>query len=221
MPRLLLCPLLLALSVIGAHAQTLSPADIKALLARVREKRVTAPNLQAEFQEQRKVHLLDEPIVSNGKVWSQAPDKFRREVKGNSPSVMISDGQQFWIYYPNFSSAEHYSLARRSPLNAALAAINTALNLENVENTFHISGTKIEGGYELELLPKTPSMRRIFQRLDIRINNELSVMRTDMLQPNGDRIVTSYTNQQSSPIPPATFEFTPPPGTEVTTPMGK
>ena len=221
MLRLLLGPLLITLSVIAAHAQTVSPADIKALLARVREKRVTAPNLQAEFQEQRKVHLLDEPIVSSGKVWSQSPNKFRREVKGNSPSVMISDGQQFWIYYPKFNSAEHYSLIRRSPLNAALAAINTALNLENVENTFHISGTKIEAGYELELLPKTPSMRRIFQRLDIRINNELSVMRTDMLQPNGDRIVTTYTNQQSSPIPPTIFEFTPPPGTEVTMPMGK
>jgi outer membrane lipoprotein-sorting protein len=42
-----------------------------------------------------------------------------------------------------------------------------------------------------------------------------------MLQPNGDRLVTVYTNQTRAPVPPSTFEFTPPPGTEVTTPLGR
>jgi outer membrane lipoprotein-sorting protein len=42
-----------------------------------------------------------------------------------------------------------------------------------------------------------------------------------MLLPNGDRIVTTYSNQTRAPIPPSTFEFKPPPGTEVTTPLGQ
>ena len=42
-----------------------------------------------------------------------------------------------------------------------------------------------------------------------------------MLQPNGDRIVTVYTNQTRAPIPSSTFEFTPPPGTDVATPLGR
>ena len=71
--------------------------------------------MQADFQEEKTVHLMNKPISSAGKVWFQKPNKFRREVKGNSPSITVSDGQQLWIYYPKFQSAEHYSLGKHSP----------------------------------------------------------------------------------------------------------
>jgi outer membrane lipoprotein carrier protein len=204
-----------------ANADPLSPADVKTLLAKIRERRATAPHVQADFVEEKAIHLMNKPIVSSGKVWFQAPNKFRREVKGNSPSVTVSDGQQLWIYYPNFKSAEHYSLGKRSPVDAVLAALNTALNLENVENTFHISGAKIDNGYELQLLPRTPSMKRMFKQFDLKLNAELLAEHTEMLQANGDRIITTYSNQSRAPIPSSTFEFTPPAGTDVTTPLGR
>jgi outer membrane lipoprotein carrier protein len=200
-----------------ANAEALSEADVKNLLARIRENRIT----QADFQEQRVIRLMKKPIVNSGKVWFQPPNKFRREAKGNSPSLTVSDGQQLWIYYPNFKSAERYSLGKRSPLDSVIASINSALNLENVENTFHITATRAGDGYELELTPRTASMKRAFQKLNLLINDKLQAERTDMLQPNGDRIVTVYTNQTRAPIPSSTFEFTPPPGTDVSTPLGR
>jgi outer membrane lipoprotein-sorting protein len=53
------------------------------------------------------------------------------------------------------------------------------------------------------------------------MNNELQVVRTEMVQPNGDRIITTYSNETRAPIPASTFEFTPPAGTDVTTPLGR
>ena len=200
-----------------ARAEALSEADVKNLLARIRENRIT----QADFKEQRIIRLMRKPIVNSGKVWFQPPNKFRREVKGSSPSLTVSDGQQLWIYYPNFKSAERYSLGKRSPLDSVIASINSALNLENIENTFHITATRAGDGYELELTPRTASMKRAFQKLNLRINNKLKAEGTDMLQPNGDRIVTVYANQTRAPIPASTFEFTPPPGTDITTPLGR
>ena len=164
---------------------------------------------------------MNKPIVTSGKIWFQAPHKFKREVIGSTPSVMVSDGAQLWIYYPNFKSAEHYTLGRHSPLDAAMATLNTALNLENVEITFHIAGEKAPKGYDLELFPKGPSMKRIFQKFQIHLNDDLVVEHTEMLQPNGDRISTTYSNQSHSPIPSSTFTFTPPPGTDVSTPLGR
>jgi len=198
-------------------AQQLSPSDLKNLLARIRENRIT----QADFQEQRFLRLMKKPIVSSGRVWFQPPNKFRREAGGNSPSLTVSDGHQLWIYYPNFKSAERYSIGLRSPLDSIIAAINSALNLENVESTFDITGAKIDNGYELALTPRTPAMKRIFQKLNLRIDGNLRAERTEMLQVSGDRIVTSYSNQTRAPLPPSTFEFTPPPGTEVATPLGR
>src|SRR6476469_239658 len=200
-----------------ATSAPLSKTDLKNLLAAIRQNRTT----QADFQEERVIRLMKKPVVSSGTVWFQPPNKFRREVKGNSPSVTVSDGRELWIYYPNFKSAERYPLGKGSPLDATVAAINSALNLENIETSFNISATKSETGHELALLPRTAAMKRVFQKLDLRINDKFRVERTDMLLPNGDRIVTTYSNQTRAPIPPSTFEFKPPSGTEVTTPLGQ
>jgi len=170
------------------------------------------------------IRLNKKPIQRSGKVWFQPPNKFRREVKGSSPSLTVSDGRQLWIYYPNFKSAERYPLGKGSPLDSTVTAINSSLNLEDVENTFQIRATKNDppqAGYELTLLPRSASMKRVFQKLDLRINDQLRVERTDMLLPNGDRIVTTYSNQTRGPVSASMFEFTPPPGTEVSTPLGQ
>jgi hypothetical protein len=135
---------------------------------------------------------MKKPIVSWGRIWFQPPNKFRREVKGSSPSITVSDGRQLWIYYPNFKSAERYPLGKGSPLDATVTAINSALNLENIETSFNISSTKNDNGYQLALLPRTAAMKRVFQKLDLRINDKFRVERTDMLLPNGDRIVTFF-----------------------------
>jgi outer membrane lipoprotein-sorting protein len=203
-----------------ANSAPVSEGDLKSLLAAIRQNRIT----QADFQEQRMIRLMKKPIVSSGKVWFQPPNKFRREVKGSSPSLTVSDGRQLWIYYPNFKSAERYPLGKGSPLDSTVAAINSSLNLEDVENTFQISAAKSDApqaGYELRLLPRAPSMKRVFQKLDLKINDQLRVERTDMLLPNGDRIVTTYSNQTRAPVAASLFEFTPPAGTEISTPLGR
>lgn len=208
--------LLVSLTCI-ANGAPVSEADLKNLLASIRQNRIT----QADFQEQRMIRLMKNPILSSGKVWFQPPNKFRREVKGNSPSLTVSDGRQLWIYYPGFKSAERYPLGKGSPLDSTVAAINSSLNLEDVENNFQISAAKIEKGYELRLMPRAAAMRRVFQKLALRINDQLRVESTDMLLPNGDRIVTTYSDQTHGAVPASMFEFTPPAGTEVSTPLGK
>src|SRR5262245_13204079 len=200
-----------------ADGAPLSEAELKNLLATIRQNRST----QADFQEQRVLRLMKNPVQSSGTVWFETPNKFRREVKGNSPSITVSDGRDLWIYYPNFKSAERYPLGKGSPLDATVAAINSALNLENIESSFNVTATKSENGSELQLLPRTAAMKRVFQKLDLRINSEFRVERTDMLLPNGDRIVTTYSNQTRAAIPASTFEFKPPADTEVTTPLGQ
>ena len=200
-----------------ARAAPLSEAELKNLLAAIRQNRTT----RADFQEERVLRLMKKPLVSSGAVWFQPPNKFRREVKGNSPSITVSDGRELWIYYPNFKSAERYPLGKGSPLDATVAAINSALNLENIETSFNIAAAKIENGYELQLLPRTAAMKRVFQKLDLRINGQFRVERTDMVLLNGDRIVTTYSNLTRAPIPASTFEFKPPASTQVTTPLGQ
>ena len=207
--------------VTSASAEPLAPADLKALLERIRQKRAAAPQVQADFREEKTMKMMSKPVVSSGKVWFQAPNKFRRELKGNSPSTTISNGQQLWIHYPKFNSAEQYALGKRSPLDAGIAAITASLNLQGVEQSYNITGAKQGNGFVLQLTPRAASMKRMLQQFTIHLNAELQAERTEMLQPNGDRIVTSYSNESRAPIDAGMFEFTPPAGTKVTTPLGR
>jgi outer membrane lipoprotein-sorting protein len=200
-----------------AKSAPISDSELKNLLAAIRQNRST----QADFEERRAIRLMKKPVLSSGTVWFQPPNKFRREVKGNSTSVTVSDGHELWIYYPNFKSAERYPLGKGSPLDATVAAINSALNLENIESSFNVTATKNDSAHELALLPRTAAMKRVFQKLDLQINDKFRVERTDMLLANGDRIVTTYWNQTRAAIPSSTFEFKPPSGTEVTAPLGQ
>lgn len=216
-----LCAGLLLASLVRLPAEPLAPNDVKGLLEKIREKRAGSPQVQADFAEQKDVHLMNKPINSTGKVSFAEPAKFRREVQGSSPSITVSDGSVLWIYYPKFQSAEKYSLGKHSPLDAGIAALTAALNLENVENSYHITGSKEGDGYELLLAPRNPSLKRLLKTFDIHLNADLQVQRTEMVQPNGDHIVTTYTNESRAPIPADTFQFTPPAGTNVTTPLGR
>jgi outer membrane lipoprotein-sorting protein len=45
--------------------------------------------------------------------------------------------------------------------------------------------------------------------------------RTEMTQPNGDQVMTTYSNQTRATIPASMFEFTPPAGTSISTPLGR
>ncbi len=219
--KLALVSLLLIGSLAPTFAEPLAPNDVKGLLEKIRAKRAGAPQVQSDFAEQKDVHLMNKPISSSGKVWFQEPNKFRREVQGNSPSITVSDGSVLWIYYPKFQSAEKYSLGKHSPLDAGIAALTAALNLENVETSYRISGSKEGDGFTLLLTPRNPSLKRLLKTFEIHLNGALQVQRTEMVQPNGDHIVTTYRNESRAPLPATTFEFTPPAGTNVTTPLGR
>ena len=113
-----------------ARTAPLSEADLKNLLTGIRQNRST----QADFQEQRVIRLMKKPILSSGTIWFQPPNKFRREVKGNSPSVTVSDGRELWIYYPNFKSAERYPLGKGSPLDSTVARIKSGEHRKQFPN---------------------------------------------------------------------------------------
>ncbi len=220
-PKFPLLVSLLLLALTGLQAQPLAPPEVKTLLERIRAKRSGAPQVQADFREEKTVRLMNKPIRSTGKVWFQEPAKFRREVEGNTPSITVSNGRELWIYYPKFKSAEHYSLGKRSPLDAGLAALTAALNLQNVESNYHLQASREGNGYELQLAPRNPSLKRLLESFTIQMNADLQVQRTVMVQPKGDRVVMEYSNESRAPIEPSKFEFTPPAGTDVTTPLGR
>ena len=204
----------------SAPAQQLSADDEKALLAKLRDQRAQFPALTADFTENRTTHLLNKPIRGSGTIAFHAPGKFRREIKGTSPSLTVCNGTELWIYYPNFSEAEHYTLGRKQFFDDSLAALTAGLNFQDVEKFFRISAAREGAGHRILLTPKSSGLRRILTSLTVWMNADAVIEKTDATLPKGDRITTTYRNVRALKNVDVKFDFTPPAGAHVSTPLG-
>jgi outer membrane lipoprotein-sorting protein len=202
-------------------ADVLSGRERTAVLEQLAAIHRRNPGMTASFVERKTSRLLKEPLVTSGTIAFQSPDKFRRRVTGNSPSLSVCDGKTLWIYYPKFREAERYDLGSRGFFDDALAALTVGLSFQNVENYYRLGMDHYRGGYRIVLTPRRRQLSRVIRRLIIYLTSELKVRRTDTVLPNQDRVVTDYRNVQRGSIPDSTFKFRPPSGTNVTRPLGK
>ena len=55
----------------AAPGEPLAPNEVKTLLDQIRAKRAAAPQVQADFEEEKEVHLMNKPISARAKFGSQ------------------------------------------------------------------------------------------------------------------------------------------------------
>lgn len=209
------------LAAFTAEAAELSPTEAAGVLKQLQDLREKQPDAQADFREEKVTHLLKKPLISEGTVSFEAPNKFRREVKGANSSVSVSDGKTMWVYYPNFKEAEHYSIGQRSMLDDSLAALTAGLNFEHIEEYYNFRASRDTNGYQFELSPKRPDLKRLLDHVIISMDNEFRVQKVELFLLKGDHLVTTYTNVRRSPLPASTFEFTPGADVHISYPLGK
>lgn len=217
---LFLCAMSARHAAHAAHAE-LSPPERAALLAQLRELHQKQPSLQADFSEQKTTHLLNRPVISEGVIFFQAPDKFRREVRGSNPSITVSNGKTLWIYYPNFKEAETYALGQRAFFDDSLAALTAGLNFQRIDEFYNFRAFRDGDTLRLDLLPKRPSLRKVVEELVLTLDPAFRPLRTELSLPKGDRLVTTYRNARRTPLSAATFEFSPPADARVSKPLGR
>jgi chaperone LolA len=216
-------PTLLALlaAIASAHATDLPSAETRTLMKNLQDHRARFPSLTSDFVEEKTTHLLTKPLISEGTISFQVPNRFRREVKGSSPSLTVSDGAKLWIYYPAFKEAELYTLGQRQFFDDSIAALTAGLNFQHVEQFYTYTAARESDGYRLALTPRSGGLRRMVKELAVFVDNDFKIQRTEATLPKGDRVVTTYKNQRPTPLPVSTFDFTPPADAHISQPLGK
>src|SRR5271169_1271260 len=215
---------LILLTLLGiaplAYASPMSQGDIDQLIQKLQALHNDHPSLQANFREERHLTMLKDPVVNEGKVWFTLPDKIRREIGGKTPSTTVIDGKKMSIYYPNYQQLEVYDLEKRPIIKDTMRALTAGLNFREVANYYDIAGTKDGSEYQLTLTPKTAAVRKLVKTVDLTIDENLTPERV-VIHDSKDQVFTeTYTNVRRDTLPASTFEFSPPPGTKVSTPLG-
>jgi outer membrane lipoprotein-sorting protein len=203
-----------------ANAAPMTQSDIDQLIQKLQAVHNSQPSLQANFREERHLAILKDAIVNEGKVWFTLPDKIRREIDGKTPSTTVIDGKKMSIYYPNYQQVEVYDLEKRPMLKDSLRALTAGLNFREVANFYELEGSREGNVYHIRLTPKTASVKKLVRSVDLTIDDNLTPQRVNIENAKGEKISVIYTNVRRDAIPDATFEFSAPPGTKVSTPLG-
>jgi outer membrane lipoprotein-sorting protein len=216
--------ILILLTLIGiagvACASPMSQSDIDQLIQKLQALHNNQPSLQANFREERHLAMLKQPVVNEGKVWFTLPDKVRREIEGKTPSTTVIDGKKMSIYYPNYQQLEIYDLEKRPVIKDSLRALTAGLNFREIGSYYNVEGSKDGNDYHITLTPKTASVRKLVKSVDLTLNENLTPARVVVEDSKGQRFTITYTNVRRESIPESTFEFSAPPGTKVSTPLG-
>jgi outer membrane lipoprotein-sorting protein len=203
-----------------ASAAPMTSDEITDLVKKLESHYENKVSLQANFREERHMTILKEALVNQGKLWFTPPDKFRREIEGNQPSTTVIDGKKMTIYYPNLKTAELYNLDKRPELKNSLQAITAGLNFQHIGDYYNIEGTKDGKSYRVTLTPKTASIRKLVKTVTLTVQQDLTPEAVDLETARGEKVSITYSNVKRENIADSTYEFSPPAGTNVTTPFG-
>jgi outer membrane lipoprotein-sorting protein len=212
--------ILAAIAVASASAASLPPAEVQDLVNRLQAAHENNSSLQANFREERRMAMLKDAVVSQGKIWFTLPDKIRREIASNTPSITVINGRKMVIFYPKFKEEESYDLEKRPILKDSLQALTAGLNFRQVSTFYNIEAFREGNDYRVLLTPKTAGIRRIMKSVTLTIDQNLTPERVNFESASGERVAITYSDVRRDPVPESFYEFNPPPGTKVTTPLG-
>src|SRR5689334_1469738 len=204
----------------SAVAAPMSPGEIQDLVNRLQALHETSNSLEANFREERHMSMLKDAVVSQGKIWFTMPDKIRREIGGSTPSTTVINGRKMVIFYPKFKEAEAYDLEKRPMLKDSLQALTAGLNFRQVATYYNIEGTQEGNEYQVVLTPKGAAIRKVVKSVTLTMDRNLTPQHVIFESARGERVNVTYSDVRRDPVPDSVYQFNPPPGTNVTTPLG-
>ena len=131
----------------------------------------------ADCTQTRSLKVLSQPLVSDGKVWVMAPDRFRWELGQPAQTIALRQPDQLLIIYPRLKRVEKYPLraAQPGPWKDALALLEASFprSRADLESRFRvISVTETNARVEVTLQPRSASARKFMAEMQVSVSTE-------------------------------------------------
>src|ERR1035438_1518591 len=185
-------------------------------------------NLQSwagDFTQTRTLTVLNQPLVSHGKVWVK-PGEFRWELGQPAQTIVLRTPEQLLIVYPRLKRAEKYPLnaVPTGPMKDALALLDASLPRDRATMEAHfrlLSATETNSILQMRLQPRSDSARKFIGEIVIDFHTgDFTIAATEMKFADGSSLRNDFTNVVvDMPLNPELFEAKLPPDCTVVEPL--
>ena len=216
------CWILFLLAMTVSHA-----ANYDAQFNKWFEVQTNLQSWSGDFTQTRTLTVLNQPLVSHGKVWVR-PGEFRWELGQPAQTIVLRTPAQLLIVYPRLKRAEKYPLdaVPTGPMKDALALLDASLPRDRatMEKSFRLlSATETNATLQMALQPRSGDARKFIGEIVIAFHtNDFTIAATEMKFADGSRLRNDFTNVVlNRPIDPKLFEADLPPDYSVVDPLKK
>jgi len=212
--------LLLLLTMILLGTFVWAGNDLDSILKKMDKRQRGMKDLKASFTQEKILELLEEKLISQGKMKYRKPDRMSWEYFEPDPLLMAIKGKRMWLYYPDMKVAEKYDLERAGETLGLFVGFGKSV--EYLKKNYQIKLLKEKRDfYCLELIPKKKEELRYFSKIILWVNTkEYWPVKTKIYEPNGDTTLIEFRNIEiNTKIPDSEFEFKVPKGVEIVEPL--
>ena len=179
---LILCVLGLLAAV--SNAQTFEQSD---MIEQINKASAQMQSLECEFVQTKFLNILDDKMVSRGKMYYQQADKLRWEYTSPYTYTFILNQNQVLLKNDNRSDVIDVNQNRifkeiaRMMMNSIVG--NCLSDAKSFKTTVEVSGND----WIATLIPLKRDMKQMWNRLILHINPEMKVVyKVEMHEPSGD-----------------------------------
>lgn len=199
MKKLLLSLVLMLVCASAAFAQSAADAKIIQQINAVASKMRT---MQCDFVQTKHMKMLNDKMVSHGKMYYQQSDKLRWEYTSpytytfvlNGSKVLLSKGKRNDVI--NVNQSKFFKEIARIMMNSVVGKCLSD------KKDFRTSIATTNSEWIATLVPQRKEMKQMFQKIVLHFNKSRKMVSTvELVEKKGDRTVIQLTNvKTNSPI---------------------
>lgn len=159
----------------------------------------------ADLTQTRKLKTLTQPLVTPGRVWFTAPNRFRWELGTPAQTIAVRDAERMIVAYPRLKRAEVYPLdaTATGPWRDALALVEAGFprSRKELDAQFHVLGAmQRDGKLEVRLQPRSSGARRLLGEIALTVDAvKFSLLATEMKFADGSIMRNDFANAVINP----------------------
>lgn len=186
----------LCLCLLNLSAQKVDEAKVKQQINAVASKMKT---MQCDFVQTKYLKMLNDKMVSRGKMYYQQSNKLRWEYTSpytytfvlNGSKVLISKGKRNDVI--NVNQSKFFKEIARIMMNSVVGKCLTD------SKDFKVSLAESSAEYVATLYPQQKQMKQIFQKIILYFNKQKStVFKVEIIEKKGDRTIIELKNVKNN-----------------------
>ena len=165
--------------------------------------------VQADFTQTKRLKILNEAMVSKGKMWCTQPNRLRWEYLTPYASLFILNGEK--VLFQNDKRSTTLNANRHKRIREMIR-IMIPSNLGKVlkeKKDFHTSIETTENQYVLTMTPQNKEMKQMFTRIVLYYNRKQAVVtQIEMYEKNGDSTTIEFSSiKKNTTITPSVYNI--------------